>query len=134
MALYENPFFFFPFCCLSGWYRIQLASAEFCTPLTMPLCLCIYLLVLFWSSIGVAVDDCFYPDGRYAVALSACNKQSPVTQCCRQGDVCLTNGLCFSPGLNLVLRRGCTDKTWRSTKCPDICTTGMNSYQVKSSC
>ncbi|KAK3386089.1 hypothetical protein B0H63DRAFT_191928 [Podospora didyma] len=33
--------------------------------------------------------------------------------CCNKGDVCLSNGLCLSPGAqNLMTQQGCTDKAW----------------------
>jgi hypothetical protein len=41
-----------------------------------------------------------------------------VTWCCKQGDTCLSNGLCLSPeSSNLMTQQGCTNRNW------DGCTT-----------
>ncbi|KAH8750874.1 hypothetical protein BGZ57DRAFT_119381 [Hyaloscypha finlandica] len=68
---------------------------------------------------------CYYPDGAVAEGLQPCNTTAgAVSSCCRVGDVCLTNGFCFSAGQNSLVRRGCTDSTFNSTECPRICITG----------
>jgi len=75
---------------------------------------------------GITISmDCYYPNGQLADGLSPCNTTAPVSHCCRNGDVCVTNGLCFSTGLMAVVRRGCTDKTFNSTLCPQQCAFGM---------
>lgn len=74
-----------------------------------------------------AQQTCYYPDGSSDTALRPCNASAAVSACCRTPtDVCLTNGLCFSTGLNVVIRRGCTDSTWNSTLCPKYCETGWS--------
>ncbi|KAF7503409.1 hypothetical protein GJ744_003892 [Endocarpon pusillum] len=83
------------------------------------------------SSVGMA-QTCYYPDGKATGALIPCNTTAAVTNCCKDSDMCLKNGLCFSPGLNSVVRRGCTDQTWNNTEaCPDVClTAGLRSADV----
>ncbi|KAK4159401.1 hypothetical protein QBC43DRAFT_222034, partial [Cladorrhinum sp. PSN259] len=35
------------------------------------------------------------------------------THCCKKGDICLSNGLCLTPGSNYIMtQQGCTDKAW----------------------
>jgi len=74
-------------------------------------------------SVGTA-QTCYYPDGNATDALVPCHKNALVTNCCRDSDLCLKNGLCFSPGLGSVVRRGCTDQKWANSVCPKACTSG----------
>jgi len=69
--------------------------------------------------------ECYYPNGEPGDGLTPCNSTATVSHCCRQGDVCVTNGFCFSTGLNALVRRGCTDKTFNSTECPEQCSKGV---------
>lgn len=78
---------------------------------------------LFIAVFGEAI--CYYPDGKNATGLSPCNNNAAVSHCCRDADVCLSNGVCFSPGLGSIVRRGCTDPTWNSTECPNTCNIGV---------
>jgi hypothetical protein len=74
---------------------------------------------------------CYYPDGSISDGLQPCNTTAgAVSACCRIGDVCLTNGFCFSAGQNSVVRRGCTDHTFNSTECPHSCITSMKPAQT----
>jgi hypothetical protein len=70
------------------------------------------------------IMQCYYPNGESDDGLHPCNATAAVSHCCRASDVCITNGFCFSSGLNAVVRRGCTDKTFNSTECPQQCTIG----------
>ncbi|CAO2651419.1 Nn.00g039890.m01.CDS01 [Neocucurbitaria sp. VM-36] len=79
------------------------------------------LVVAMLFSLGASELACYYPDGKNATGLSPCKTDADVSHCCRDSDVCLTNGLCFSSGLGSVVRRGCTDKTWKSPDCPNVC-------------
>jgi len=85
-----------------------------------------YILVLASTLFSLSTQQqCYYPDGKLATGLIPCNASAPVSHCCRESDVCLTNGLCFSAGLGSIVRRGCTEKGWNSTDCPNFCTKGM---------
>ncbi len=123
---------------LSSGHRLVLPSREFIyiypVPRAKPLltmrrfraAVALVALALLWSSwlVGTTVGQsqtCYYPDGQETTALIPCNASLPATSCCKDSDVCLKNGLCFSPGLGSVVRRGCTDKMWNSTECAGIC-------------
>lgn len=60
-----------------------------------------------WSVIVHADRACYWPDGRPTTAtnssLIACNAEGEgVSQCCSEGEACLSNGLCFSADTGLV--------------------------------
>src|SRR6266487_6586530 len=74
--------------------------------------------------LSVTAQSCYYPSGKSADGLIICKPKASVSHCCKDSDACLTNGLCFSPGLGAVLIRGCTDKTWKSSECLDLCKAG----------
>jgi len=79
------------------------------------------LFVLVTSALSATAQTCYYPNGETANGLVPCNPSANVTACCKDSDLCLTNGFCFSPGLNSIVRRACTDKTFNSTDCPRTC-------------
>ncbi|KAL6705423.1 hypothetical protein ACN47E_006688 [Coniothyrium glycines] len=82
-------------------------------------CVLVVAVSLFTSA--VSLQTCYYPDGKNATALIPCNADADVSHCCRDTDLCLTNGMCFSSGLAYIVRRGCTDRTWKSPDCPNAC-------------
>lgn len=82
------------------------------------------LVAAVLSSLAASELSCYYPDGKNATGLIPCKPDAEVSHCCREADVCLTSGMCFSPGLNSLVRRACTDKTWNSTECPNFCIVG----------
>jgi len=88
----------------------------------------VLLLALLAASAPLSAGDspgtCYYPNGNSSAGLSPCNTTAPESHCCRSADVCLTNKLCFSPGLNAIVRRGCTDSTFKDAACPQVCLTG----------
>ena len=55
------------------------------------------------------------------------------SSCCNQkeGDVCLSTGLCLSPKAktpsNMLWTNGCTDPTWNDSSCPQYCNPPVNS-------
>lgn len=67
---------------------------------------------------------CYYPNRKEADVLVPCDPAASVSACCKDTDVCLQNGLCFSPGTNQVIRRGCTDQNFNSSDCAEICLQG----------
>ncbi|KXL44659.1 MAG: hypothetical protein FE78DRAFT_113906, partial [Acidomyces sp. 'richmondensis'] len=42
--------------------------------------------------------------------------------CCPYQWACLSNGLCYNPVAQIYGRYTCTDQTWQSTSCPELCT------------
>lgn len=92
--------------------------------------LAIVLFLLYTPSI-LAEIPCYYPDGFTIAPLhtpcntSASDTPQSASSCCRNyaNAYCVSNGLCYDEG---VLSRGsCTDKTWKSPSCPQVCTTGL---------
>ncbi|KAF2676260.1 hypothetical protein K458DRAFT_184245 [Lentithecium fluviatile CBS 122367] len=79
------------------------------------------IVVLF--SFATSEPGCFYPDGTDAIGLSPCISNTTASHCCRDSDTCLTHGLCFSRDMGTVVRRGCTDQTWKSPQCSTACNT-----------
>jgi hypothetical protein len=102
------------------------ASRSPCPPHDM--LLHVYHLVALVASALLSAGDspgtCYYPNGNSSAGLIPCNQTAAESHCCRSADVCLTNKLCFSPGLNAIVRRGCTDMTWKDPACPQVCLTG----------
>jgi hypothetical protein len=96
---------------LSFFHRSQIAMSR----------IWVILVASALLSVGVAQQTCYFPNGKIASGLIPCNKASNATHCCRAADRCLTNGLCFSPGLNSIVKRGCTDPTWNVSQCPSYC-------------
>ncbi|KAF1949759.1 hypothetical protein CC80DRAFT_497224 [Byssothecium circinans] len=86
------------------------------------------LFVAALLSFVAAQKSCFYPDKSNATGLTPCRRDAEVTHCCKEGDECLSNGLCYSAGLNSVVRRGCTDKTWTLSECPNYGTAANLAY------
>ncbi|KAI9774140.1 MAG: hypothetical protein M1840_005233 [Geoglossum simile] len=88
----------------------------------------IYHLAVLVSSALLSAGDstgtCYYPNGNSSSGLIPCNATAAQSHCCRSADVCLTNKLCFSPGLNAIVRRGCTERTWNDPACPRVCLAG----------
>jgi len=98
------------------------------------------LLVLAFSTRLVVAQDCFYPDGSLSTSDYACTANGGM--CCPYQWACLSNGLCYNPtaqiygtpiaapSLHVQLtdedviegRYTCTDRTWQSTGCPELCT------------
>ncbi|KAH9223775.1 hypothetical protein DL95DRAFT_517846 [Leptodontidium sp. 2 PMI_412] len=79
---------------------------------------------------------CYNPDGSEIKdpAYQACNQfAGSVSQCCGTNhtgvvapDTCQANGLCQNNGDSVYWRQGCTDKTWKSPFCLNLCTDPKN--------
>lgn len=86
-------------------------------------------LALLFSPLVLAGSSvtCWFPDGQtstvdhVACDDSAGNNLENGAACCQNGtnDYCLGNGLCSRYGT--VYRGSCTDKTWRSPACSQMC-------------
>lgn len=86
-----------------------------------------FLYILVLASIAVA-QSCYYPNGNAVTSeqVFACSN-SAGSHCCPQNWECLNNGLCFHPSEQTIGRYSCTDKTWKSSLCPKVCTTSNGS-------
>lgn len=85
------------------------------------------LIILGLSSLALAQRQCFYPNGDRDPNGKPCgvdNGGSEHTHCCYDGHYCLDNGLCFAKSDLTMYRSSCTDSTFGSDKCGQICTGG----------
>ncbi|KAJ2988878.1 hypothetical protein NUW58_g3752 [Xylaria curta] len=100
----------------------------------------IILLVLTATPISwLALADevrCWAPDGKTLAdneTVVPCNKlgiqqEGVYSSCCRldgdarQRDYCTTSGLCLSTFDGVLRREYCTDRTWKSPACVNVCT------------
>ncbi|KAI1361746.1 hypothetical protein F5Y08DRAFT_12165 [Xylaria arbuscula] len=96
-----------------------------------------------WLAVGAEVQ-CWAPDGKTLAdneTVVPCNKlgiqqDGVYSSCCRldgdptKRDFCLTNGLCISTESNRSQREYCTDKTWKSPACVNICTDPNNKGSI----
>ncbi|KAI0858797.1 hypothetical protein F4860DRAFT_286332 [Xylaria cubensis] len=84
--------------------------------------------------------QCWAPDGKTLAdneTVVPCNKlgiqqEGVYSSCCRldgdanQRDYCTTSGLCLSTFDGVLRREYCTDKTWKSPACVNVCTDPEN--------
>ena len=82
------------------------------------------LVLLTTLHIGSATaQNCYYPDGNLTKGPdAACSSGGGA--CCPYQWECLSNGLCYLPTANYYGRYTCTDATWQSSSCPQLCTEG----------
>ena len=66
---------------------------------------------------------CYLPDGDSAPDDTPCDPSASVSMCCNEGWKCYTKDLCTGP-YNILKWGSCTDKTWNSRDCPQICQKG----------
>jgi hypothetical protein len=84
-----------------------------------------------------ASADCYYPDGSNATdyTYEPCKSGTGFSSCCipGEGDLCLSDGLCYYSSGSYPFRGACTDPTFKSKECPQYCTGSMlSSFFVKS--
>lgn len=83
--------------------------------------------------LNLAWADCYLPNGTSITQLRGspqwlpCNSSSPYSMCCRTNgtgtsDTCLPNGLCHNDVAPNLWRESCTDPTWQSPYCLQLCT------------
>jgi len=93
------------------------------------------VLFLFLPSL-LAQTQCYYPDGSHvnSAAYQPCNLAiGTASMCCAIGpgaadpaDQCLSNGLCKGyPNGTQLWRDSCTDHSWKSPFCLQLCTRGF---------
>lgn len=78
-------------------------------------------LVSLWVS-GSQAQNCYYPDGGVSSTDAACSSNGGA--CCPLHWECMSNGLCYYPQADYYGRYTCTDETWQSSSCPQLCTEG----------
>lgn len=88
------------------------------------------LSILLLASVVNADHTCYDTWGNSDENLSPCYSPGTTdlhanTHCCRKGDICLSNGLCISPGSQYIMtQQGCTDKAW-GAPCSKYCSKSM---------
>ena len=101
-----------------------------------------YVMLILLSSCSRISADCFLPNGTIpdgqslvrhpAWEYAPCNNDTEVSMCCRTNlpnsddykDFCQDDGLCELAVDHTVWRVACTDATWKSDACINLCTTG----------
>jgi len=91
------------------------------------------ILLLFTSLLSIATaQTCYIRNGTDRNTLidagpdlyQPCWTKQAFSMCCRKGpggvDACLGNGLCINKA-NDTYRESCTDKTWQSSSCLNLC-------------
>lgn len=68
--------------------------------------------------------SCYWPNGTdVAVGNNSyfpCSSSGP-SSCCLEGEACLSNGLCYGAEWGNTYRGACTDSTWTTSYCPQLC-------------
>ena len=71
-----------------------------------------------------AVGQCYYPDGTIPTDYNyvPCTG-SGFSSCCipSEGDVCMSNGLCYYQSGQYLFRGACSDQTWKDNSCAKFC-------------
>ncbi|KAK3985668.1 hypothetical protein QBC44DRAFT_334583 [Cladorrhinum sp. PSN332] len=70
----------------------------------------------------LAAKRCYYPSGKEAVGDHPCDPDAEDSPCCAGQGLnhhCLSNGLCA--GGTQIARGSCTDQSWRSGECTQVC-------------
>ncbi|OHF04145.1 hypothetical protein CORC01_00484 [Colletotrichum orchidophilum] len=87
----------------------------------------LFLLTVLLSGARVRAV-CYYPDGSIAPNDTPCQDLTAESTCCGQGYACLSNSMCQATGKELskdgateLVRGSCTDRSWRSSRCPLFC-------------
>jgi hypothetical protein len=102
-----------PFFCQFGFLRFALLVA---------------VLLCLIRSAAAQAQACYLPNGNVSNDDSPCDTSGGDSLCCPGissdlgASICLKNKLCFVPSQNALARGSCTDKTWKSDKCSNVCT------------
>ena len=70
-------------------------------------------------------QNCYYPNGDISTSDYPCSSDGD-GPCCPFQWQCLSNGLCYLDNAQYYGRYTCTDQTWSSSGCPEICTDGSH--------
>lgn len=101
-------------------------------------CLKAILHILIFQAVFpiiVQARQCYLTNGKAAdSSFQPCFPDQEDSPCCSldksnttPNDICLSGGVCYiqDPNFRGLLRQGaCTDKTWKSGQCPELCHTG----------
>ena len=91
-----------------------------------------HLLLVVASSLQV-YTSCYYPDGTYSPLDRPCiDNDSQESFCCGLAFTCLSDKVCYTGnqsvlGYSTYLRGSCTDQSFRSSACPQFCSSAYSS-------
>lgn len=68
--------------------------------------------------------QCYYPNGDPSKSDDQPCSSNGHSACCPLNWECLSNGLCYLENEGYFGRYTCTDQSWQSEGCPNICTQG----------
>jgi len=84
--------------------------------------------LLFAGFLHFSAAICYYSNGDPSPQDAPCGDDTDHSTCCGPGYACLSNNICMATGLEKQIpnaarydRGSCTDKTWRSGRCPNFC-------------
>ncbi|KAK4231846.1 hypothetical protein QBC38DRAFT_176596 [Podospora fimiseda] len=92
-------------------------------------------LHLLLASVVMADRTCYDTSGNINGNLLPCyapgtTDLNAVTHCCKKGDMCLSNGLCLTPGSHYIMtQQGCTDKDFGKPPCNQYCKNDKDTFQ-----
>lgn len=85
----------------------------------------IFFLAFLVSFMSFANAKCYWPDGGVPDDYLPCPNS---TVCCKSGEACLSNGICYGAVLNIAHRGVCADSSWPKDECPHICYEGIDFF------
>ncbi|KAG4436490.1 hypothetical protein IFR05_008031 [Cadophora sp. M221] len=88
--------------------------------------LLLLLNLLLLAQPALQAASCYYPDGTFVSFDSPCFPDQETSICCGQGHTCMSNNLCRWPDSQMpyplaYIRGSCTDSSWNSPECGDVC-------------
>ncbi len=92
---------------------------------------CRILLLLLPFIVSHASANCYLKNGTDrngptgVGGYKPCNTNSEVSMCCADTDHCRTDGLCTNFDGTLLWRESCTDQSWKSPSCINLCVSGI---------
>ena len=72
---------------------------------------------------NIIMATCYIGKGIDMPEFGLCNTTASVSLCCFPGHICLSNGYC-STHSGQIYSGACTDPTYSSSICPELCTFG----------
>lgn len=79
------------------------------------------LFLIIYANLALA-QNCYYPNGDLATAGDAPCSSGSNSNCCPYQWECQSNGLCYLENADIYGRYTCTDESWQSGECTQLCT------------
>ena len=94
----------------------------------------VVLVVVASCAVFANCQSCYYPNGDPSKENDIPCSSSSGSACCPSGWKCLDNGLCYLDNQKYFGRYTCTDQSWKSPGCPNICTHSKSLPSATSVC